>query len=393
MRTTTILFVMALVLASCSSVKRNQKFLAQGNYDQAIFLAVKKIKKNKPSSRNDQHIALLEEAYEKVVDLDKDRIKFLTKEGNAFNSKEIYFRYLDLEDRQRKIRPLLPLTDSNGNTARFDLEDYSSQIIAAKANYIDYSYLEAGQYMNQNTTLDARTAYNIYCEIEELDANYKDVRQLKDDARFYGTDFVHVELRNRSNQIIPRRLERELLDFNTYDLDNFWTQFHETKQDDIGYNFGIRLNFREIAISPERISEKEYRRQKRIKDGWEYKLDANGNVMKDSLGNDIKVDVYRTVTARVTYTTQLKNVLVNGDVQYRDFIQERDMDRHPLTTEFVFENEFARFRGDERALTPDDERFLRNDFLPFPSSEQMVLHAGTDIKARLKDILRNNRLR
>ena len=69
------------------------------------------------------------------------------------------------------------------------------------------------------------------------------------------------------------------------------------------------------------------------------------------------------------------------------------MDRHPLTTEFVFENEFARFRGDERALTPDDERFLRNDFLPFPSSEQMVLDAGTDIKARLKDILRNNRLR
>lgn len=149
MRTTTILFVMALVLTGCSSVKRNQKFLAQGNYDQAIFLAVKKIKKNKPSSRNDQHIFLLEEAYKKVVDQDKDRIKFLEKDGNASNSKEIYFRYLDLEDRQRKIRPLLPLTDSKGHTARFDLEDYSSQIITAKANYVDYSYKEAAQYMNQ----------------------------------------------------------------------------------------------------------------------------------------------------------------------------------------------------------------------------------------------------
>ncbi|GAB5400043.1 MAG: hypothetical protein Aureis2KO_16280 [Aureisphaera sp.] len=393
MRTTITLVLAASMLLGCNSVKRNQKFLAEGNYDQAIYLAVKKLKKGKISSKNDVHIVLLQEAFDKAVDNDERRIKFLEKDNQPSNSKEIFFRYLDLEERQNLLRPLLPLTNSEGKQARFKLMDYSGDIIEAKENYIAYSYDEAAQYLNRNTTLDARTAYHIYCEIEELQENYRDVRRLKEESRFLGTDFVHVELRNRSGQIIPGRLERDLLDFNTYDLDDFWTQYHEKQRGDIDYQFGIRMNFEEIAISPERISEKEYRRKKKIEDGWRYQLDRDGNVMKDSLGNDIKIPNYITVTARVMYTTQTKSVLVGGDVHYRNLMQARDMGRHPLATEFVFENEFAKFRGDERALTDEDLEFLEYDFIPFPSNEQMVLDAGTDIKIRLKDILKQNSLR
>ncbi|MCH9662023.1 MAG: hypothetical protein K0U54_14060 [Bacteroidetes bacterium] len=393
MRTTTIFCMMALLLMSCNSVKRNEKFLAEGNYDQAIYLAIKKIKKGKTSPKKDMHISLLEEAFEKVVADDTRRIDFLKKEGQASNSKEIFYRYLDLKERQQLLRPLLPLTNSNGKDAKFKLVNYTNNILEAKQDYIAYSYDEAAQYMNRNSTLDARTAYNIYCEIEELEANYKDVRALKDDARFYGTDYVYVELNNASGQIIPYALERELLDFNTYNLDNFWTQYHENKDNNIDYSFGIRMNFQQIAISPERISEKEYKRKKRVRTGWEYQLDRNGNVLKDSLGNDIKTDTYEFVTARVMYTTQTKNVQVSGDVLYRDFIQGRDMDRHPLTSEFIFDNEFAKFRGDERALTEEDLKFLEYDFIPFPSNEQMVLDAGEDIKTRLSSILKNNSLR
>ena len=393
MRRTITLVLAIFTLWGCNSVKRNQKFLAQGNYDQAIFLAVKKLKKGKTSSKNDMHIELLQQAFVKAVEDDERRINFLEKDNQPFHSKEIYFRYLDLRERQDLLRPLLPLTNSQGKTAKFKLKDYSNDILVAKDNYIAYSYNEARQYLDRNTTLDARTAYNIYCEIEELQSNYEDVRQLKDEARFLGTDFVHVELRNRSGQIIPGRLERELLNFDTYDLDDFWTEYHENKRGDIDYQFGIRMNFNEIAISPERISETEYRRRKEIKDGWRYKLDRDGNVMKDSLGNDIKIDNYITVTARVMYTTQTKSVLVGGNVLYRDLVQARDMGNHPLASEFIFENEFAKFRGDERALTDEDLKFLEYDFIPFPTNEQMVLDAGDDIKHRLKDILKNNSLR
>ncbi|MAP54073.1 MAG: hypothetical protein CL605_04150 [Altibacter sp.] len=385
---------MALLLASCNSVKRNQKFVAQGNYDQAIELAVKKLQKNRDSDKSDAHIVLLEEAFVKAVDDDTRRIAFLKKENNPAASREIYHLYRDLEFRQNLIRPLLPLySDVLGRNAKFKLVDYSVELIAAKQAYIAYLYTEADAYMDRQQIADYRTAYHIYCEIDELQPNYKDVKRLKEEAHYYGTDFVFVSLNNRSGQIIPHQLERELLDFNTYGLDDFWTEYHNERQQNIQYNLGIVLNLRDIAIAPERIFEKEVIRKKRIQDGWEYRLDRNGAIVKDSLGNPIKIDKFTNVEARLFITEQSKSVLVAGNVVYRDLIARRDLNDFPLSSEFIFENIFATYQGDKRALEDEDWNLINNRYVPFPSNSQMVLDAGEDIKLRLREILKNNSIR
>ena len=394
MRKITTLFCICLILISCNSAKRNQKLLAQGNYDQAIELAIRKLQRTENNKKRAERITLLENAFQKMKAQDNRRIDFLKKQNNVSAIREIYYTYQNMDYIQNKIRPLLPLYNENtGRDAVFRFENYSSLIVDARKKYLAAVYDEAGQYYDRQTIEDYRTAYNIYCDIEELQSNYKDVAQLKDNARFYGTDFVYVTLNNRSGQIIPLRLEQELLNFNTYGLDDFWTQYHNKRNGDIEYNYGIALNFKEILISPERLHTTEEVRKKRVKDGWEYVLDANGNVAKDSLGNDIKRDKYINVTARVQYTEQEKAVAVGGDVLYRDIINRRDLNRYPLATEFVFENIFATFVGDKRALTKRDYRYLKNEFIPFPSNEQMVFDAGEDIKARLKNILVNNKIR
>ncbi len=394
MRHTITLLSITLLLVACNSVKRNQKLLAKGNYNQAIALAVKKLQKNKGSEKNDAHIILLEEAYKKAVEEDTRRITFLKKENDPATTREVYHLYHDLNGRQELIRPLLPLySRSLDRNARFKLVNYTDDLIASKKAFLEYLYHEASLYMNKQSIADYRTAYNIYCEIDELQSNYKDVHTLKEDAHFYGTDFIFVTLNNRSGQIIPFRLERELLDFNTYGLDDFWTEYHSERQQSIDYNFGIALNFREIAISPERISEKEIIRKKRIKDGWEYKRDRDGNIIRDSLGNGIKVDKYANVTARLIVTEQTKSVLVGGNVVYRDLIARRDLNSYPLSSEFIFENIFATYSGDKRALDDEDWDLINNRFVYFPSNEQMVLDAGEDIKIRLKEILKNNSIR
>lgn len=394
MRTTTFLLFAVLLVAGCSSVKRNQKFLATGNYDQAIRLAAKKLAKDKDSRKSAEHIAILEDAYKKAVDRDTRRINFLSKDPNPTSSREVYYLYNDLQNRQDLIRPLLPLYNNDlGRNAKFKLLNYDSKLLAARDLFADDLNAEANTFLGYGTIMDARTAYERLEELRQVKPSYPNLNSMLNEARFQGTDYVRVNLKNRTGTIIPGRLERELLDFNTYGLDDFWTEYHQKPENGIDYNFGITLNFREIAVSPERISEKEFQRKKRIKDGWEYKLDRNGNVMKDSLGNDIKTDVYKIVRARVMYTKQSKSVLVGGDVVYKDLLGGRDINRHPLASEFVFENEFAKFRGDERALTEEDLDFLEFDFIPFPSNEQMVYDAGEDIKERLKAILKQNPLR
>lgn len=387
MRTTITLLLLALLLTGCNSVKRNQKFLAQGNYDAVIELALKKLQKDPNGKNSEAHVAFLEEAFKSVVEEDQRRIAFLKKENQPSNTREIYYTYCDLGKRQEAIRPLLSLIDTD-----IQLKDYSAEILASKRNFADYLFNEGNKYLSRNSIQDARKAYGFFSDLKNLQPDYFQVDEKLDEAHFQGTDFVFVKLNNQSNQIIPFRLERELLDFNTYGLDDFWTEYHTQKEQGIYYNFGIDVNFDEITISPERISEKEYLRKKTIKDGWEYVLDRYGNVVKDSLGNDIKVDKFITVTAKVTYTEQTKATRVGGNVVYRDLNSNRIMNRHPLGTEFIFENIFARYRGDERALTQEDMQFSRNDFFPFPSNQQMVLDAGTEMKARLKEILQQNKL-
>lgn len=382
------IFSILLLLVSCNSVKRNQKFLASGNYDQAIDLAVKKIVNDRNDKQVQEHIILLEEAYAKAVADDTRRIAHLRNDASPEAIRDIYYLYHRLENRQNTIRPLLPLGNAN-----FVMVNYVSALTQAKNNFANSLYAQATQLIHRNEIMSYREAYSVLQELKNLQSNYKDVNNLLEDAHFYGTDFVLVALHNRSNIMIPRRLEAELLDFNTYHLDDFWTEYHSERQNNIHYNYGITLNFREIAISPERISEKEYHRKDRVEDGWKYKTDRNGNKVKDEDGNFIKITLYKNVSARVTHTVQTKSVLVGGEVIYRDLNSGRNLDKEPIASEFIFENIFAKYRGDERALTKEDARLIKNDFVQFPNNAQMVLDAGDDIKRRLKEILKNNTLR
>ena len=69
------------------------------------------------------------------------------------------------------------------------------------------------------------------------------------------------------------------------------------------------------------------------------------------------------------------------------------MNNFPLETEFIFENVFATYTGNKKALTKDDLKIIKNEFVPFPSSEQMVYDAGETIKEQLKRILNDNNFR
>ena len=388
------LLLIGFLLIGCNSVKRNQKLISQGDYHRAIELAVKKIQKNRNSEKIESHIILLEDAFKKAVKEDIQRIAFLEGEDRIYHTRELYYLYAGLEERQALIRPLLPLySQTLGRNARINIKDYSNEIINAKNNYLAFLYDEGQRLMNFNTILEYRKAYRIYCEITDIHPNYKDSKKLLDDSHFYGTDFVMVSLQNDSFQIIPYHLERDLLNFNTYGLDDFWTEYHSEIQHDIEYSFEILLNFRRIDFSPERISEKEYHREKQIVTGWEYKRDRNGNIIYDENGDAIKIDTYETVTADVRISTQTKSVFVGGDVFYRDLQRNRDINRHPLASEFIFENVFASYYGDERALTDRDRILIVNRFIRFPDNAQMLLDAAEDVKLQLKEILKDNSLR
>ncbi|WP_370226163.1 hypothetical protein [Mesoflavibacter sp.] len=388
MKNFTIITVLFLALSSCVGRKQIEKQLNTGNYDQAINNALKKLETNKNAKRKQDYVLMLRDAYYKVVEDNHYRINQLKQDGNPEYYETIYNLYTRLDSRQNSIKSVLPL-QINGKTIKFKFNNYTSDIIDYKSKVSDYKYSQAKQLLSTSDKYNAREAYGLLEDVEYINPNFKDVRSLMDQAHFKGTDFVIVSVKNETNQIVPTRLEEELLDFDTYGLnDNFWTLYHANASADINYDYAMQLQLKRINISPEHVYEKEYVREAEIVDGWEYVLDENGNVAKDSSGNDIKQDKIVRVLARLSEVQQVKSTQVIGQVVFTDIKQNQVLESFPIDSEFIFENFYGRFRGDRRALSDDDKRLLGNRAVPFPTNEQMVYDTNEDLKQKLKSIIK-----
>ncbi|WP_299891900.1 hypothetical protein [uncultured Lacinutrix sp.] len=386
MKKFTLLAVLLLVLTSCVGRKQIEKQLHSGNYDQAISNALKKLKRNKDKKRKQDYVIMLQDAFYKVVEENHNTINHLKKDGNPELFQDIFNIYLDLEDRQRAIKAVMPL-QIGGKLLSLNFNDYTNDIVAYRAKTSEYKYKTAITLMKSNNKFNNRNAFETLQYIEDINPNYKDVRQLMDVAHHQGTDYVIVDIENQTHQIIPIRLQNDLLNFDTYGLNDFWTVYHANANQDIDYDYAMQLQLKRINISPERITEKQLLRKKNIVDGWEYVLDANGNVTQDSLGNDIKQDKIITAKARLFEFNQLKSTQVLAQVQYTDLKANQVIERFPIDSEFIFDNLYATVRGDRRALTNNDIEILKNKRLRFPSNEQMVYDTGEDLKLKLKDII------
>ncbi len=386
MKKITLLAALLLILTSCVGRKHIEKQLHSGNYDLAISNALKKLENNKHKKRKQDYIIMLEDAYNKVVADNHNRISRLKKETNPETFEAIFNTYLDLEARQNAIKAVLPLK-IGGKTLQLNFNEYSNEIVDYRAKVSDYKYNTALALMNSKNKLDNREAYSILNEIERINPNYKDIRSLMEKAHHQGTDYVIVSIENQTHQLIPIRLQADLLNFDTYGLNDFWTVYHANANNSIAYDYAMQLQLQRIDVSPERITEKQLIRQKNIVVGWEYVLDANGNVVKDSLGNDVKQNKIITAKARFFEFNQLKSTQVIARVVYKDLKQSQVLESFPIDSEFVFENLYANVRGDKRALTAEDIEILKNRRIQFPSNEQMVYDTGEDLKLKLKHII------
>ena len=383
---------LTLLLASCSSKKQIEKALHSGNYDLAIEDALKKLENNKDKTRKQDFVIMLEDAYYKAVDRDLNTINHLKKDGNPENFKAIYERYLDMNARQEAIKPVLPL-QIGGKVLNLKFRDYSNDIIASRNNLADYMYEKGLALLDSDDKFDIRESYDIFRYIERIYPNYEDTRSLMEEAHQLGRDFLIVTIENQTNQIIPQRLEDDLLNFDTYGLNQFWTVYHANLDNSIDYDYAMQLQLKRINISADELHEKQLLKEKQIVDGWKYLLDEAGNVVKDSLGNDIKVDNIINVKARYFEFNQFKSTKVIGNVLYIDLKHNQTLDAFPIDSQFIFENRYATFRGDKRALDRNELELLNGRHIFFPSDAQMVFDTGEDLKSKLKHIIGSYRIR
>jgi hypothetical protein len=374
------ILAVVLIAGGCGST---DKALRSGHYNKAIQKAVKKLRRNPEKTKN---VKVLEEAYAKANRRDLDRISFLKKEGRPDIWVEVHNRYKDINYRQGLVQPLLPLRGAN-----FDMTRYDSEMIQAKKKAAEYLYAHGVELMKKNDRGSARQAYNEFKQVKSYYPNFKDVDQQLTRALDLGTNKVLVKMANHTGVPLPPNFERDLTKMSVHELNRQWISYHNKKQNGVFYDYEIIVSMKLIDVAPEQLKEVRYKEEAEVEDGWEYQLDANGNVMKDTAGNDIKIPKTKIITAWVVETQQTKVARISGSVDYWDKRANQMIRSFPVTADGIFEHFSAMANGELAALRPETRAKLQNERIPFPPDFDLLMLAGVTLKPMVKDIIWDNK--
>ncbi len=370
---------------ACVSV---EKLVDQGNYDEALALANRKMAGKK--APNAKFVAAAREALEAANDRDLREAERLKQLGSSADWTRVFRFYSDIDRRQEKVRPLLPLVDRQGNKTDFKFVRVAPLLTEAREQAAEQMYNRGNSLLARARTGDkaaARAAHQAFMDTQNYLMNFRDVQQRLQESEDLGIVYVTLEMENATRAYLPAGFERELLAVNTNGMDSRWRRFHLSPQRGLEYDYRAKIVIRDVAVSPERLSERTYTDEKEITDGREYVLDANGNVAKDSLGNDVTRPKKVIVRADVIEVLQTKSAVVTGELLLYDARTGRQVDRRALTGESIFEHYASTFNGDRRALSSDSRRRIGNQPLPFPTSEELILQAADHLKPILQEEL------
>ena len=380
-----LIFAVSIILSGCGSSKKQ---LEKGNYDNAIVSAVKQLRRD---ADDEKQIHILQRSFVIANEQDNERIRFLKAEGRPQNWDEIYQIYQRMSDRQSLVRTVMPLSLRN-KTIEFPYVDYIAEMIAAKRKSADYYFAHGNELMKNKTKDSYRQAFAEFLRAREYVGDYEGIDNRIMEARELGMSRVFVTLNNTSLINFPQEFQEDLLSVDLQTLNSEWVEFYTVDLDqDVQYDYQINVNIRNVIVSPDQTAQIDSVIKRDIEDGFTYQLDAKGNVMKDTAGNDIRIKKYKTLQCALISTLQTKSCAIEGDIENIQLNPTKLIKKDPIGARSTFEHMSARAVGDIGALNSRQLQSTKTQIMLFPSDIEMVIRCSESLKQAIRGSIQSNR--
>lgn len=365
----TSLITLLIISTGCRSV---EKLVDQGRYDEAIVLATKKLagKKNKKT----KHIQALEEAFYKVNRHDLDqvaRLKDIAMSGDGSAWVRVYDYLVRIDNRQAQVSPFLPLISKDHYVGDIELIDTRHMISEARDGAAAFYYETGSNYLTEALeTGDKPLAKEAYRALDRVGAyfeNYKDTEELLFKSREAGITHILIEVNEFDDH---GSLSRNLLD-HTHKLDGMWIKYHLQPVDGLSYDLISSLSVVDISLSPEQESVRTFTETKEL-ERWVTERDERGEIVRDTLGNEIKFKEVEIVRATLSEITRSKRAILRAAIVVTDFNQGDIVASEDFRHEVVFESDACDVRGDRRALTEGTRKRVDRTLSQFPTDYDMI---------------------
>jgi len=355
-------FISLFLLSACGSAK---KAVEQGDYDKAITDLSLDLKKNPD---NEGKALLLQEAYNNATARDLERVKVLEQQASTDATKwfDIYNIYDRMLIREIQVLPLLPLY-AEGRELEFNVPNVDGAAEDAQAKASRALYDRATVLYNRGDKQSAREAYQLYDQLVEFNFDYLDARDQRDFAKMRGSTNVFVNMNNQTGRSLPETFEDDLLTFREGSFTDPWILYHTKRNAGVNYEYEVDLDISELIVGRDSEQQRQFREQNRVIVGYK-----EG---RDSEGNTVRIPQYATVYADILETLQSKPIRVAGTATYKD-ATGKVLATLPVEREEAWQNSFAQFRGDERALSQETIAKIQNGRQQFPTDAQLYELSG-----------------
>ncbi len=328
-------FFFLLFMLACSSGK---KAYEQGNYYEAVMKSVARLRQNPDHEKS---LEALKSAYPLAVEYYENEANNQIASNTEFKWKSAIQSYGYINNLYEAIRQCPGCKQAVPNP-----KNYYAEIGPLKEKAADESYNAGINALMKGNRNDAKKAYFNFADAQAYVPGYKDVVEYLDKSKFEATLKVIVEQipvparYNLSGGFFQDKVESFLHSNYT---ENTFIQFYtptEAKAINLAYvDQIVRIQFDDFSVGNSVLREKEE------------------TVTKDSVRvGETKVDgkvisVYNTVKAK--FTTYRKELTSNGllSMIVVDAKSNGVLTHRKFTGEYVWVSQWARFNGDERALS------------------------------------------
>ena len=354
-----------LLVVACSSPK-NQ--FEKGNYEKAVQLSIKKLRK-KPS--NEKQKSILKAAYNYAVQVSTQKITQYQQSNDRFKWDSVIAQYRQMQNLYAE------LLQCPGCLSVVTPVDYQVDLNAALLQGAQVYVEEGLAALNTQTKVGGRTAFNHFAQAKAYQNNYANIDEYLFQAKQLGTEIIGISkipVASKGLEInsafFLQQLTQALNDLNYrfaefYPL-NYFTQKANTNgtkppvPDQI-----IDLSFDDYFIGQTYLKET---RETVVRDS------VKVGEVTDSLGT--KFPVYGKVEAELQ---RFDKTLESGGLLNISIIEPKSntvLFQQKIPSTYVWENHWARYQGDKRALTEKEIQLTKNKEL-LPPAPQDLFYAFT----------------
>lgn len=368
-----LLLVFVIVLSACTSGK---KLYEQGAYYEAVMASVQKLRQNPDHKKS---IEALKNAYPLAMDYLQTDVKNQIASNSPNKWRNAIASYDKINQMYESIRQ-----SPKALKIIKDPKNFYTEIGPLKEKAAEESYTAGIDALMKGNRNDAKKAYYNFADAQSFSPGYKDVVEYLDKSKDEATLKVIVEQvavparYSLSGDFFQDKVEAFLhQNYPDRGFIKFFTPEEAQRIKLARIDQYLRIQFDDFTVGNTNVTERiETMKKDSVKVG-------------DAKINGKTVPVYNTVTAKVT--TVRKEVISRGllSMIVRDGKSDGVLTHKKFSGEYTWYSTWARFNGDERALTEQQIALTRRKEQQPPAAQDLFLSFADPIYSQLTNGLQS----